>query len=68
MLDLLLGLIVIDFEFKSEEEKKSFVMPDFCLVDITQERFIAGGMICGKKYEDIEEELQKLGYDKLFLN
>ncbi len=65
--DDLLGLVIVDFEFSSLDEKGAFQMPDFCLVDITQEIFAAGGMICGKKYEDIEEYLNEFGYSKLFL-
>jgi len=61
------GLVVVDFEFNTEEEKENFEMPDFCLVDITQEQFIAGGMICGKSYEDIEENLKRYNYEKIFL-
>ena len=64
---MLKGLVVIDFEFETIEEKDAFKMPEFCLVDITQEVFIAGGMVCGKKYEDIENELKRFNYNKLFL-
>lgn len=60
------GLIVIEIEFENEEEKESFEMPDFCLADITQENFIAGGLICGKTYEDVEEYLNRYGYRKIF--
>ncbi len=63
--DELNGLILVDFEFNSLEEKNSFSMPDFCLVDVTSEEFIAGGMLCGKNYEDIEEELKKFDYEKI---
>lgn len=65
--DLLKGLILVDFEFTSIEEKDRFEMPDFCLADVTQELFIAGGMICGKSYEDIEDDLDRFDYKKLFL-
>ena len=65
--DELEGLVVVDFEFESLNEKDNFKMPDFCLVDITQEIFIAGGMICGKTYEDIEEDFKRFEYNKLFL-
>ena len=64
--DLLKGLVVIDFEFQTVEEKNNFKTPDFCLVEVTQEEFIAGGMVCGKSYEDIEHELAKFQYKKLF--
>lgn len=66
--DLLSGLVIIDFEFATMEEKDRFQMPDFCLADITQEVFTAGGMICGKSYEDIEHILNRYNYKKLFLN
>lgn len=59
------GLVVVDFEFDSEAEKNGFAMPDFCLADITQETFIAGGVICGKAYADIKNELDAFGYKKL---
>jgi len=61
------GLVVVEVEFDDEEEKNSFDMPEFCLVDVTPEDFVAGGMICGKSYEDIEEELKRHGYSKLFV-
>ncbi len=64
--DSLAGLVIIDFEFDSAEKKSSFKMPDFCLADITSEQFAAGGMICGKCYQDIEKELEKFDYKKLF--
>ena len=63
--DLLKGLIVVDFEFPTVEEKNVFKIPEFCLIDITQEEFIAGGMVCGKSYSDIEENLRVLGYKKI---
>ncbi|MEK7648376.1 MAG: hypothetical protein AAB400_00470 [Patescibacteria group bacterium] len=65
--DELVGLVVVDFEFATLKEKEDFQIPDFCLVDVTQEVFIAGGMICGKSYEDIEDNLKKFEYSKLFL-
>lgn len=39
--------------------------PDFCLVDVTQETFLAGGMLCGKRYADIEAGLDRFGYRKI---
>jgi adenylate cyclase len=62
---MLKGLVLVDFEFDSEEEKDNFEMPEFCLADVTHEEFVAGGMVCGKSYEDIEEELKKFNYKKL---
>jgi len=65
--DDLKGLIVADFEFDSDEEKNSFGIPDFCLVEVTQEEFLAGGMLSGKSYDDIENKLKEFGYEKLFI-
>jgi len=63
--DALLGLVLVDVEFKSQEEKSVFVMPEFCLADVTQEKLTAGGMLCGKSYGDIEKDLEKFGYQKI---
>lgn len=64
--EALTGLVLIDFEFKTNEEKKLFKMPFFCLADVTQEDFIAGGILCGKKYADLEKDLERFGYKRLF--
>jgi CYTH domain-containing protein len=63
--DKLKGLVVIDFELEDIEEMKAFKMPDFCLADITQEVFTAGGMLCGKSYDEIKKHLDKHHYKKL---
>lgn len=63
--DNLKGLVIIDFEFDTIEQKDSFIAPDFCLVEVTQEEFIAGGYLCGKSYKDIKEQLEKVGYEKI---
>ncbi|RMF54978.1 hypothetical protein D6745_03525 [Candidatus Woesearchaeota archaeon] len=62
------GLVLVDFEFESEEQKNSFKMPDFCLADVTGEELIAGGVICSKTYEDLEPFLKKYNYKKLFID
>jgi len=61
------GLVIVDFEFETMEEKNSFKMPAFCLADITGEEFTAGGYICGKSYEDLQEVLRRFNYKKLSL-
>lgn len=66
-LDDLEGLVTADFEFNSSEEKAKFVMPDFCLVDVTQEKGTAGGILAGKKYSDIQPVLDKYNYQILNL-
>lgn len=61
----LAGLVMADFEFETEKEMLEFKMPDYCLADVTQELFAAGGMLCGKSYKDIEKHLDKYGYKKI---
>jgi len=63
--DNLSGLVLIDFEFDNKETMDSFKMPKFCLADVTQDDFIAGGMLCGKSYKEIEEKLALYDYKEL---
>jgi len=63
--DDLAGLILVDVEFPTVEEKDSFAMPDFCLADVTSSKFLAGGTLCGKRYEEIEERLRGFGYKRI---
>ena len=64
-LDDLKGLAMVDFEFNTSDEKEKFIMPDFCLADVTQDKFFAGGRLAGKKYSDIKPFLDKYNYEKL---
>ncbi len=63
--DQLKGLVVVDIEFDSNEEKSKFIPPTWLLSDVTQDKFIAGGVLCGKSYSDLEEELTKRQYKKI---
>lgn len=63
--DSLQGLILVDVEFTSHVEKENFVAPNWTLADITQEKFIAGGVLAGKSYEDIKTSLAQYSYEKL---
>jgi adenylate cyclase len=59
------GLVIVEVEFETLEEKAVFVMPDFCLVDVTQEEGIAGGMLAGKSFTDVQDILGRYGYQSL---
>lgn len=61
----LAGLVLIDFEFATKDEKNAFLAPSICLKEITQEQWCAGGYLAGKSYKDIKHELEKLGYSPL---
>jgi len=62
------GLVLVDIEFDNEDDKDFFHMPDFCLADVTHELFVAGGMICGKTYDDIKPELEKYHYTPISMD
>ena len=61
----LAGLVLIDFEFNTEDEKDNFIPPSIALADVTQENFIAGGLLAGKTYDTIAPELARFCYKKL---
>ena len=60
--DNLAGLVLIDFEFATVSDQMAFTPPRVCLCDVTQDEFVAGGMLAGKTYKDIEPELAKRHY------
>lgn len=67
-LEKLAGLVVIDFEFESNEELDAFEKPNFCLADVTQDEVTAGGMLAGRSFDDIADELrQNYGYEPLLI-
>lgn len=63
--DELKGLVLIDFEFDTVEEKAVFKAPKTVLADVTQEDFIAGGYLAGKTYNDISPELERFHYKRV---
>lgn len=65
--DDLRGLILMDAEFPDERTKKQFIMPDFCLCEVTQDVSFAGWILCGKNYTDIQNHLHELWYTPLFV-
>lgn len=60
----LAGLVLIDFEFDTEDEKDNFIPPSIALADVTQENFIARGLLAGKTYDTIAPELARFRYKK----
>ena len=59
------GLVLADIEFASAEDMASYTRPDLMLAEVTNEKLLAGGMLSGASYADIEPVLTKLGYQKL---
>ncbi len=61
----LAGLVLVDVEFKNREEMDAFTPPEWCGRDVSQEKFTAGGVVCGKSYSDLEEKLREFNYEKI---
>lgn len=59
---LLSGLVLVDFEFGSEAERVAFEPPECCLTEVTQQEFLAGGVLSSTSYTDISRKLARLGY------
>ena len=59
------GLALVDVEFECRSAMEHFATPKFFLADVTQESFVAGGLLAGRRYEDIETELERFGYARL---
>ena len=63
--DELAWLVMADVEFPDELSKTNFLMPDFCLCEVTQDVTFAGWCLCGKTFKDISKKLALLWYKKL---
>lgn len=59
------GLVLIDVEFKSVEDMRAFTPPAWILAELKETNFLAGGVLCGKKYSDIENKLTEYGYSRI---
>lgn len=61
----LAGLVVIDFEFANKKAMDTFIAPEVCLAEVTQDDVVAGGYLAGKSYDDIAHLLKRYNYKKL---
>ncbi len=66
-LDDLEGLVLVDFEFKSIEDQLNFVMPDFCLSEVTDDDNIAGGLLAHLKMKTLKPVLDKYFYKDILI-
>lgn len=55
-LDKLQGLVLVDFEFENTAAKDAFVPPKG-FIEVTELEAIAGGMLAGRSYEEVKDEL-----------
>ena len=52
-------------KFKTKEEKDNFVAPDFCLAEVSQDKWLAGGMLAGGSISDLEECFKRYNYKRI---
>lgn len=53
------GLIIVEFEFNNVSDKKNFIIPSYCILEISDKETFAGGVLAGKSYSDVEPSIKK---------
>jgi CYTH domain-containing protein len=57
----LFGLVLAEVSFETDEELESFPKPPFAVADVTNLELFTGGRLCELTFEDIREEIIKMG-------
>ena len=57
----LLGLVLAETSFDSDEEMRAFSTPPFALADVTDNEIFSGGKLCELTFDDIRKEVQRTG-------
>ena len=60
----LLGLVLAEISFESDEELDSFPQPPFALADVTNNEMFSGGRLSELSFEDIRNEIAGNGLTK----
>lgn len=58
------GLIVVDAEFDNDADMNAFTMPEFCERDVTHDMRVAGGVLAGKSFGEIEQYITNQNTNK----
>jgi len=66
-MDKLKGLVLVDVEFTNKAQLTSFKIPDFCLAEVTNEHYLAGGVLCKETISSLRSKLNSYKYKKLCL-
>ncbi len=61
-------LVLIDVEFTNKEARDLFIMPDFCLADVTQDEWVRWWTIAWQTYENLQSILDSYWYQKIYLD
>lgn len=57
----LLGLVLAEVSFDSDEDMENFERPSFALADVTNNETFSGGRLCHLTFEDIRREVRTMG-------
>lgn len=57
----LLGLVLAEVSFETDEEMNSFPEPSFALAEVTNNETFTGGRLCYLTFEDIRAEVKRMG-------
>lgn len=60
----LLGLVLAEISFETDEELASFPKPAFAIADVTNHPLFSGGRLCELSFEDIRNEIARNGLTK----
>ena len=57
----LLGLVLAEIDFETDEELDNFPKPPFALADVTNEPLFSGGRLCELTFSDVRAEIARRG-------
>jgi len=60
----LLGLVLAETSFETDEEMRGFETPSFALADVTNNEVFTGGRLCNLTFADIRKVAQQAGFVK----
>lgn len=60
----LLGLVLAETSFETDDEMKQLQTPSFALADVTNNEIFTGGRLCQLTFDDIRNEAQQGGFLK----
>jgi len=57
----LLGLVLAELSFETDEDMDNFSSPPFALADVTNNETFSGGRLCFLTFDDIRGEVKRMG-------
>ena len=57
----LLGLVMAEVSFDNDRELEEFIAPPFAVAEVTNNKIFSGGELCHLTFEDIRNEVKRMG-------